>query len=272
MFKDLYQASPWAQEIIQDAARFGLMMGNGAGNFDPQGQVTREQLAAVAVRMYRSTNEDFVEIINRLLPAVVKVGNGVSGIGSGTIIHRSGLVLTNAHVVQMADGYATSVTFETPDIQGWSYAEGVVLSVDPTVDLALCQIQLAQELPTMPLCRDFLNLGRGMQVLAIGSPLGLTNSVSQGVVAAIRGKLFTQLQTDVFIQTTALINPGNSGGALVDMDGHLVGVPSMKLSGAGIDGIGLCIGLPVVLRFLEAQAGAGKINWAIFREITEGME
>jgi N-acetylmuramoyl-L-alanine amidase len=261
MFKDV-DSKKWYTKIVEEAARLGLMSGTGDGKFEPDKPLTRAELAAVAVRLYKATNEDFVEVIHKVLPSVVQVENfELGGLGSGTIIREDGLVLTNAHVVmgekEIRDSkgnvidkiktQAKTVGFRTTELP-WSYAEGPVLSVDEKYDLALCQIELKEKFPALPFGK-FESVKKAQKVMAIGSPLGMIGSVTEGVVSAIREDLRTS--GDIYIQTEAEINPGNSGGTLVNLDGELIGVPSCKLSGVGIEGLNFAIGLPTVERFLK---------------------
>jgi N-acetylmuramoyl-L-alanine amidase len=261
MFKDV-DPKKWYAGAVEEAARLGLMSGIGAMVFDPERAVTRAELAAVAVRLYKATNEDFVEVIHKVLPSVVQVENfELGGLGSGTIISENGLVLTNAHVImgekEIKDNkgnvidkiktQAKTVGFRTTELD-WSYAEGPVIAVDEKYDLALCQIELKQKFPALPFGK-FESVKKAQKVMAIGSPLGMIGSVTEGVVSAIREDLRTS--GDIYIQTEAEINPGNSGGTLVNLDGELIGVPSCKLSGVGIEGLNFAIGLPTVERFLK---------------------
>ena len=161
-----------------------------------------------------------------------------SSLGSGVIVDGVGHVVTNHHVikdaseirVQLADGRVA-----TP----------IVVGTDPDTDLAVLRIDLP-DLPTMPLGRSD-ELRAGDVVLAIGNPLGLSQTVTQGIVSAIgRGSLRLATFAD-FIQTDAAINFGNSGGALIDTDGALVGINTAVLAQAlGTEGIGFAIPVNLV--------------------------
>lgn len=161
-----------------------------------------------------------------------------SSLGSGVIVDVAGHVVTNHHVikdaseirVQLADGRVA-----TPKVVG----------TDPDTDLAVLRIDLPN-LPAMPLGRSD-ELRAGDIVLAIGNPLGLSQTVTQGIVSAIgRGSLRLATFAD-FIQTDAAINFGNSGGALIDADGQLVGINTAVLAQAlGTEGIGFAIPVNLV--------------------------
>lgn len=257
MFKDV-DPKKWYAGVVEEAAKLGLMVGTAPGIFEPDKPTTRAELAAIAVRLYKATNEDFVEVIHKVLPSVVQVENfELGGLGSGTIIHPAGYVLTNHHVVNRTtqeEGQdpvttvAKTVGFRTTELP-WGYAEGPVVAVDAERDLALCKIQLSETFPAL-LFGDFRKVTQAQKVMVIGSPLGLIQSVSEGVVSGFR----TFNGQGPYIQTEAEINPGNSGGALVNLDGALIGVPSMKLVGTGIEGLGFAIGLPMVKDFLREKA------------------
>jgi S1-C subfamily serine protease len=233
------------------------MVGTAPGIFEPDKPITRAEAAAIAVRLYKATNEDFVEVIHQVLPSVVQVENfELGGLGSGTIIHPAGYVLTNHHVVSRTtqeEGQnpvttvAKTVGFRTTELP-WRYAEGPVIAWDADRDLALCKIELSDAFPALPF-GDFSKVTQAQKVMAIGSPLGLIQSVSEGVVSGFR----TFGGRGPYIQTEAEINPGNSGGALVNLAGELIGVPSMKLVGTGIEGLGFAIGLPMVLDFIREK-------------------
>lgn len=161
-----------------------------------------------------------------------------SSLGSGVIIDAAGHVVTNLHVirgaveirVQLADGRV---------------AEPQVVGADTDTDLAVLKIDLP-DLPVMPTGRSD-ELRAGDIVLAIGNPLGLSQTVTQGIVSAIgRGNLRLVTFAD-FIQTDAAINFGNSGGALIDADGDLIGINTAVLAQQlGTEGIGFAIPVNLV--------------------------
>lgn len=142
----------------------------------------------------------------------------VESVGSGVLVHASGYIVTNAHVISQASD--VQVTFA--DKQTLS-AE--VIAVDPEHDLAVLKVTAPQPLP-------FLKIGRsddvmiGESVIAIGNPLGLQHTVTAGIVSALDREL--NFRSDVtyrgLIQTDAPINPGNSGGPLLNVNGELIGI------------------------------------------------
>lgn len=156
------------------------------------------------------------------------------GLGSGVVIDASGLILTNAHVV---DG-AGVIHVRTPD--GDDEA-AVVVGTDPDTDMALLRVQGLTGLQPAPL-GDSDRVNVGDWVVAIGSPFGLHHTVTAGIISAkARGLDDSGLE---FLQTDAAINPGSSGGALFDVKGALIGITSGLLSKGG-ENIGLNFAIPV---------------------------
>jgi serine protease DegS len=157
-------------------------------------------------------------------------------LGSGVIVDDSGHIITNNHVI--AD--ATSIKVQLADGRS---AEARVVGRDPDTDLALLSIKLGK-LPVMALGRsDRLQVGD--EVLAIGNPLGLQQTVTHGIVSATDRKELGVATFENFIQTDAAINEGNSGGALIDANGELVGINTAviakNMDAAGVEGIGFAI-------------------------------
>lgn len=188
------------------------------------------------------------ENVNRVSESVVQVRTPV-GLGSGFIIHPSGYVMTNEHVV--AGEYTISVTqFRrgTAELEKVTFNKVRIVALDSKLDLALLKIDDGGStvFPTVPI-GDSNALTEGQTVFAIGSPLGLDRTVSQGIVSSRNRPMEGQL----FIQTTTQINPGNSGGPLFNLRGEVVGVNNMKAMIAGIEGLNFAIPVSVVKNFLR---------------------
>src|ERR1700693_2468697 len=184
--------------------------------------------------------------------------------GSGIIIASDGWVVTNAHVVQGArririrlseeaavsalrDGNARHELFDAQ-----------LLAADRDTDLALLKID-ATDLPALELS-DSSDLKQGQLVLAFGSPLGLDNSVSMGVVSSVARKLDPDSPT-IYVQTDAAINPGNSGGPLVDTSARVVGINTLILTlSGGNEGIGLAIPSNVVRSVYNQVRNEGHVH------------
>src|SRR3989454_390130 len=168
-----------------------------------------------------------------------------SSLGSGIIIASDGWIVTNAHVVQgsrrirvrlsQEDGLSGSQNERSHH----ALLEAKLITADRDTDLALLKVD-ATGLPTLELA-DSSSLKQGQLVLAFGSPLGLDNSVSMGVVSSVARQLDPDSPT-IYVQTDAAINPGNSGGPLVDTSGRVVGINTLILTqSGGNEGIGLAI-------------------------------
>ena len=132
-----------------------------------------------------------------------------SGLGSGVIVDASGYVVTNNHVIENADEIKVTLSDKREFI-------GIVIGTDPKTDLAVIKIE-GKDLPTVDWGdSDLLDVGEF--VLAIGSPFGLTQTVTMGIVSAVGRANMGIADYENFIQTDAAINPGNSGGAMVDVN------------------------------------------------------
>src|ERR1700752_1468408 len=172
-------------------------------------------------------------------------------IGSGVIVDASGYIVTNAHVVRGAQNVSVSVpalvtgdTTEEPTLTRSRTLEARVLGSDDDIDLAVLKVE-ATDLPAMRLS-DYNKLRQGDVVFAFGSPQGLQDSVTMGVVSAVARQLDADSPV-VFVQSDAPTNPGNSGGPLVNVDGELVGINTFILSqGGGNEGLGFAIPSAIV--------------------------
>jgi len=175
------------------------------------------------------------------------------GQGSGFIVSADGLILTNAHVVRDA----SEVTVKLTDRREFV---AKVLGADPKTDVAVLRIA-AKGLPVVPLggTRD---LKVGEWVLAIGSPFGLENSVSAGVVSA-KGRSLPDDSMVPFIQTDVAVNPGNSGGPLFNARGEVVGINSQIYTRTGgYQGLSFAIPMETVLRVKDQIVATGKASHA----------
>lgn len=187
--------------------------------------------------------------VDRHGEAVVLVRTG-SGLGSGFVIHSSGYVVTNDHVI--AGEREISVTvFETEgdsELKKTNYDNVRIVASSTELDLALLKIETSssEKFVTAPI-GDAGVLRQGQTVFAIGSPLGLERSVSQGIVS-VRNR---PIDGRLYIQTTAEINPGNSGGPLFNLAGEVIGVNNMKIVAAGAEGLGFAISADTLKMFLR---------------------
>jgi serine protease Do len=227
----------------------------------PQGKVA-PPLGSIDI-----ANEPIVRVVANVQPAVVNItaegtvpeyynvydsffrrynapSRTEQSIGSGLLISADGYILTNAHVVALAEQEkSVSVTLTS----GSKY-RATIVSSDDEADLSLLKIEdKTVQFPYFDLSYASPNL-LGETVVAMGSPAGYRNSVSQGILSAKNRTFEAEGHTYAnLLQTDAAINPGNSGGPLVDLNGGLVGINSAKLAGEAIENIGFAIPNEIVV-------------------------
>jgi Do/DeqQ family serine protease len=175
-----------------------------------------------------------------------------AGLGSGVIVSPSGYILTNNHVVEDADEIEVI-------LNDTRHALAKVIGTDPDSDLAVLKIEL-DRLPTIILGNsDSLQVGD--QVLAIGNPFGVGQTVTSGIVSALGRNQLGINTFENFIQTDAAINPGNSGGALVDTSGNLLGINTAIYSRSGGSmGIGFAIPVSTARQVLDGIVKDGQVT------------
>jgi serine protease Do len=191
--------------------------------------------------------------------------------GSGVIVDSSGYIVTNAHVVDGAQKIDVSVSVPgangSPPRHG-HYAAKVVGS-DKNTDLALLEIP-ATGLPVIAFA-DSDRLEQGQMVLALGSPLGLENSLTVGFISAPHRHLNDQ-EPMYYVQTDAPINPGNSGGPLLDIEGRIVGINTLIFSrSGGSEGIGFAIPSNTVQRVWRQLRESGRIRRGALGVLSEDI-
>ena len=191
-----------------------------------------------------SLQQRFVSIVRTVSPSVVQIGTPVA-LGSGVVFDAHGDVVTNAHVVENATRFV--VTLASGDSR-----PATLVGRDAAMDLAVIRITGARPRPA-----TFANSAQvkvGDLALAIGNPLGLRSSVTEGIVSAVGRNVpeTDNVTLSSVIQTSAAINPGNSGGALVDLAGQVIGIPTLAAvdpeMGAEAPGIGFAIDSNTVRR------------------------
>ena len=238
----------------------------------PQGKVAPSGQVDIA-------NEPIVKIVANVQPAVVNItaeetvqdyvtsynqyfqlyrsprNRTEQSIGSGLIISPDGYVITNAHVVALAEKEKeVSITL----MSGSKY-RAQIITADEDADLALLKIEdKTVQFPYFDLSYTSPNL-LGETVVALGSPAGYQNSVSHGILSALHRSFTVEDHTyNNLIQTDAAINPGNSGGPLIDLNGGLVGINSAKLAGTAIENIGFAIPNDVVIPWVNDALAVAK--------------
>jgi serine protease Do len=171
------------------------------------------------------------------------------GMGSGFIINKNGLIVTNNHVVDGAD----EITVVLKDEREFG---ADVVGRDPQTDIALIKIDAKISLPSVPMGSSE-GLRVGEWVAAIGSPFGLEHTVTAGIVSA-KGRVIGSGPYDDFIQTDASINPGNSGGPLINMQGEVVGINTMIVAGG--QGIGFAIPIDLAKGIISQLEKSGEVT------------
>ncbi len=185
-------------------------------------------------------------------------------IGSGVIVDSDGYIMTNAHVVRGAQRVRVVLPMPSMDAPRVSpvgkehVLDAKIIGVHPETDLALLKIEQTG-LPTLEL-GNARPVHQGQLVFAVGSPEGLENTVTMGVVSSV-GRQPDPDKPMVYIQTDAPINPGNSGGPLVDIDGYVLGINTMILSeGGGSEGLGFAIPARVVRFVYQSLRKYGHVH------------
>jgi S1-C subfamily serine protease len=220
------------------AALFGLVFGVGAISGGPS---TATSSAPSGTTIEATT----INVIQTVSPSVVQIqgrGLGASGsVGSGEILTASGYIVTNDHVVHGFSSY-------TVLLANGQQTSARLVGEAPSEDLAMLKISASDLKPIA--VGDSSQVQVGESALALGSPLGLEQSATSGIVSALNRTVKEvvdgqRISITGLIQTSAPINPGNSGGALVNLKGQLIGIPTLAAvepsSGVAANGIGFAI-------------------------------
>jgi putative serine protease PepD len=212
-----------------------------------------ESTAAVPVQ---DAGAGFAQVVSKALPSVVQIRTR-GGLGSGVVYDDGGHVVTNAHVV--AGFHSFTVT-----LADGSRHSAKLTGVFGEGDLAVVQISGAQ--PPAATFADSSGVQVGDYALAIGNPLGLSSSVTQGIVSSTSRTVSEGggIALPSVIQTSAPINPGNSGGALVDASGAVIGIPTLAAAdpelGGTADGIGFAISSNTVRSIAGQLIADGRVR------------
>ena len=216
-------------------------------------------------------------VANEVIPSVVTIaahGPDGSGTGSGEVIKSDGYILTNNHVISIAAASGGSVEVQFSDGQ---VEPATITGRDPQTDLAVLKVQTSRQLKVIALGSSS-SVQVGEPVVAIGAPLGLSGTVTSGIVSALNRTVQVPGDNDgtallvSAVQTDASINPGNSGGALVDCEGKLVGVPTAGAtvpspsgeSGGGSIGLGFAIPVDLAKSIADEIIATGRVTHAFF--------
>lgn len=234
--------------------------GSGSGSGDSDRSTTQAAPAAA-----NDLQEDYQKVIKDVLPSVVQI-DAADGLGSGVVYDDKGHIVTNAHVV--GKGKRFKVTTAT----GEEALTAELVAAYPEQDLAVIKLGDVPKGLKAAKFGDSTKAEVGQIVLAMGSPLGLSSSVTQGIVSATgrtvsegRSGGGTGATIANMVQTSAAINPGNSGGALVDLDGQVIGIPTLAASDpdmgdSAAPGIGFAIPSSMVKTVADQIVESGRVT------------
>ncbi|HEX5925600.1 MAG TPA: trypsin-like peptidase domain-containing protein [Baekduia sp.] len=229
---------------------------SGCGGSDTVKTVTASASASAAGAADLQTA--YERVVQRVSPSVVQI-QSEDGLGSGIVYDTSGHIVTNDHVLGEAQ------TFTVTLADGAEHKATLVGAFSPD-DLAVIRLTSGKP-PAATFAADSAKLRVGQLALALGNPLGLRSSVTQGIVSSV-GRTVSEGNGAVIaaaVQTSAAINPGNSGGALIDIDGNVIGIPTLaatvsELGGSQAAGIGFAIPASTVRRIADQLISSGKVT------------
>jgi putative serine protease PepD len=219
---------------------------------------------------------EVTSVANHVLPSVVTIsarGHDGGGTGSGEVIRSDGYILTNNHVIAIAaDGGSVDVQFADGQT-----APATITGRDPLTDLAVIKVDTSAKLKVIALGQSS-SVKVGQPTVVIGSPLGLSGTVTSGIVSALDRTIQVPGENDSTallvsaIQTDAPINPGNSGGAMVNCSNQLIGVPSAGAtvptssgeSSGGSIGLGFAIPVDLAKTISDEIIATGSVTHAFF--------
>ena len=193
-----------------------------------------------------SATREISSLVKQIGEAVVQVKTA-GGLGSGFFLNEDGYLITNFHVIEGETEISIEVYHQkNGQLSRETYKQVKIIAINKFHDLALLHIEDKNAPKFKPITlgsADALNVGEG--VFAIGSPLGLERTVTQGIVSTKN----RQMEGNLFLQTSTQINPGNSGGPLFNLAGEVVGVTNMKITFG--EGLGFAIPVELVKSFLD---------------------
>jgi putative serine protease PepD len=263
---------PRAAAAISVAAAALIGAGGGAATYavlDP-GSTTIRQVTVESGEPTATSTTSIAEIVERSSPSVVEItvtggadsenpfGDGGVAQGSGFVYDEAGHVITNQHVV--GDAETASVRFPNGSVH-----DAEVVGTDPSTDLAVLRVDAPASLLEPLELGNSDALSVGDSVIAIGSPFGLDQSVTAGIVSALHREISSpnNFAIDDAIQTDAAINHGNSGGPLLDLSGRVVGVNAQIESESGGNvGVGFAVPSNTVKRIATALIADGAVEHA----------
>jgi serine protease Do len=236
---------PRSQVVKFDKSDGGAIVSAGAAT--PVANATVESHAGIyQVALTAPPVKDVRELVNELGEGVVQVSTP-GGLGSGFIINPDGFLITNFHVIEGETEISVEVYHENNgQLERKSYKDVRIIAINKFEDVALLKIN-DKDAPkfSQVTLGDSDKLAVGERVFAIGSPMGLERTVTEGILSTKT----REMQGELYLQTTAQINPGNSGGPLFNMRGEVVGITNMKITFG--EGLGFAIPVEIVKYFLD---------------------
>jgi putative serine protease PepD len=233
--RHIWWLAPLAGAAVAGGVVAAVSLGGGGSSSSSPPKTTQAHLRPAAAAL--AFQQAVTAVVHQLSPSVVQIQNPV-GLGSGVVFDSNGDIVTNNHVVAGGGPYTVTAG---PHSYGAS-----LVGRFPLDDLAVVRVSGAKLHPAA--FADSSKLEVGDFAIAIGNPLGLRSSVTDGIVSAIRQGVSegNGVALPVMIQTSAAINPGNSGGALADLQGRVIGIPTLaatdpELGGTAAPGIGFAI-------------------------------
>ncbi|MFI6548722.1 S1C family serine protease [Streptomyces prunicolor] len=237
----------------------------GAGSSSEKDTSTAQAAQAAVPMASDDLQSDYLKVIKEVLPSVVQI-QASSDLGSGVVYDDQGHIVTNAHVV------GDEKTFKVTTANSEDVLTAKLVYSYPEQDLAVVKLDKVPDGLKAATFADSTKVEVGQIVLAMGSPLGLSSSVTQGIVSAT-GRTVSEGSTGGgtgatianMVQTSAAINPGNSGGALVNLNGQVIGIPTLaatdpNLGGGAAPGIGFAIPSSMVKTVADQIVKDGKVT------------
>ncbi len=233
--------------------------------FEPFLSLAHAANELTGLRLLEEIQSVLIALADRVKPAVVNIapvsasvkpgetprdrGPNIPGTGSGVIVDKDGLIVTNNHVVGDAKEVEVRLSDKTKFV-------GQVIGRDPDTDIAIIKINATGELPTVPF-GDSSKVRVGQWVMAVGNPFALDRTVTLGVVSGLERDAVRLSRYEAFIQTDASINPGNSGGPLFNIKGEVIGINTAIINYA--QGIGFAIPSNMVQQVVGQLRARGKV-------------
>ena len=252
--RHIWWLAPLAGAAVAGAIVAAVSLGGGSSpKSPPKTSHAGLKPAAAALAFQRA----ITAVVHELSPSVVQIQTP-SGLGSGIVFDSKGDIVTNAHVV---DG-ATAITVH---FQSGKSAKATLVGSDDSTDIAVIKVDVSDSLlhPLAFGSSDAVQVGQ--EVAAIGSPFGLPESMTAGIVSALNRTITAPNNFSISgaIQTDAAINHGNSGGPLLDMNGRVIGVNAqIESDSGGNDGVGFAIGSNAAKNVADTLISGGKVQHA----------